>query len=590
MTVKSNLNIVALLSIGAILLLYAFVWHTTFQISNQLERIDKIDEFAQTASELNIITEQYLAYTEKRHLETWNHLYQDLITQKNKIDEFSQQDAVSNALPSIKKAFDLIREIRLNPGTFPDEVRRNRLLTRAQTRIRSDIQMLLSISNKIAENRREAVRELQVNQRIEFLLILVPAMFFIIYFVYKLRKRIINALNNLLEGTQRIADGNLDIKIDVEGSDEHSTLAEEFNRMAAILKNYINREQGLRRKAEENLKRWEKLVEQDPNLIMIHVDGEVKFINSAGLEIIGAKNPDQIKGTSIYEFIKDESQRQKAHKRVDQVQQKKQKASPEIYRIKTLDGKERFLQIESMPIKYRGKNATQTVGHDITDYITYEDELQESLNEKTMLLHEIHHRVKNNLAIITGMMELQAMDSKNEALKAQLHESKMRVHSLALVHELMYKSESFSKLAFDEHIRQLVSIILERKNGRRDLEIEYNLDDITLNINQAIPCGLIINELVTNSLKHAFSGRRKGKLKISMKGTKDNINITISDNGSGLPEGLDIHNPDSLGMQLVKILSKQLNASIEYQSNGGSTFLVKFKKAIVKGIGSHHLN
>lgn len=587
MTLKSRLNIIAFLSVGTVLVLYAFLLYSTLQVGNQYEQINSVDRFAQTASELNIITEQYLAYGEKRHLETWNDLYSELQEHKSNIENFPDRNVIGNSLSSIKSAFELIKKIQQNPESFADIDDRNRLLDRAQTRIRSDIQLLLSVSYNIAENRRETVRNLQVNQRVRFLIFLIPAVFLIVYLIYSLRKRIINSMKTLLQGTKQIADGDLNTHIEIEGSDEHSILAGEFNDMSDKLRSYVKKEQKIREKAEENLKRWEQLVEQDPNLVMIHINGEIKFINPAGVKMMGADRPEQLIGQSAYDYI-DETQVGKAVQRIKQVQEKGEKVSPATYKINTLDGKERYLQIESLPIKYFGENAIQTVGLDITDHIIYEEKLEKSLTEKTVLLKEIHHRVKNNLAVISGMLDLQAMGSKNEDLKNQLRESRLRIQSIALIHELLYESDNFSRLKFNDHVAKLVNTILETVEVDR-VNVDYEMENIILNVNQAIPCALIINELITNALKHAFKGQEEGTIKISIKERDGFIRIMVQDDGVGMPENMDIHNTDSLGMRIISILSQQLNASIDFTSDQGTEFSIIFEKTEKKGTGSHHL-
>ncbi|WP_445664722.1 sensor histidine kinase [Fodinibius sp. AD559] len=589
MTIKSRLNIIALLAIGAFFILFAFLFYTTVQINNQLDTLERVNSFAKTASELNIITEQYLAYKETRYLDTWNNLYEELQEASTEMKDFPNRKVVSNSLPAIKRAFALIRKVKDNPEYYQNSENQEILLERARARIRSDIQLLLSISNRLEESRRKQIRDLQNDQRFE-LFILIPIIGFIVYLIVGVRKRIINSLTSLLEGTQLIGEGNLGSRIAIEGTDEHSQLADEFNAMAQKLSDHIKKEKQLREKAEENQKRWATLVEQDPSLIVIHIEGEVQFINSGGVDIIGAQSSEELIGKSIFQFI-EEAQIDQAIDQVKEVQEEGKKTPPTVYKVKRLDGGHRYLQVQAMPIKYEEEQAVQLVGIDITGYVTYEEELQESLEEKSVLLQEIHHRVKNNLAIISGMMELQAMESTNETLRNKLSDSQLRIQSMALVHELLYESDNFSKLNFKEHVNQLVETIVQTINTETSVKVDYELENVMLNINQAVPCALIINELITNALKHAFVNVKKGKISISLKERDEMVYLNISDNGVGLPENISFSNANTLGMRIVQSLVQQLEASMDVTSGDKGTKLsITFKNTQVKGIGGHHLN
>ncbi len=590
MTIKSRLNIVALLSVATVVVLFGFLFYTTWQISDELDQIDRVNKFAKRASELNIITEQFLAYEEQRYYDKWNTLYEDLQEKKTEIEKFPTRRVVTNALPSIKQSFSLIQEVYNNPSLYRDQPeKRERLLERATARIRSDIQLLLAASHRLEKNRLQEVRTLQVYQRLQFLFILIPGIGFVVYMIFRVRKQILDSLGKLLEGTKSIANGNLDDKITIDGFEEHDELAQAFNEMTEKLQEHIKEEQKIRKKAEQNLKRWETLVEQDPSLILIHIDGKVQFINEGGAKMIGADSAENLIGESIFDYI-DQAQKSQAIDRIKRIEEEKEQLAPEVYVIERLGGQNRYVQFESVPIVYNGKNATQTVGLDITEHISYEERLQETLSEKSVLLQEIHHRVKNNLAVISGMMQLQAMESESEHLSNKLHDSQLRIQSMASIHELLYDTESFTELNFTKQIKKLVTTIDETLRTDTKVDINYELENATLNVNQAIPAALIVNELVTNAFKHAFKQRAKGTINITLKTNHQVVTLTIADNGVGLPDDFDIHQPATLGMRIIQTLCEQLNASIEYQRDNGSKFILQFEMADVKGVGSTNLN
>jgi PAS domain S-box-containing protein len=404
-----------------------------------------------------------------------------------------------------------------------------------------------------------------------------------------MRKQTLSSLETLLEGTKSIAEGNLDTHIDLDGFEEFDKLANAYNEMTSELSRHIEEEQDLRKEAEENLSRWEALVEQAPNMILIHSEGEIHFINEAGVNIIGANSVEQVIGTQVFDYLH-EAQQTRAIEQIQTLEQKREGVLPTVYRVQRLDGEYRYVHLQSVPITYHGKPASQTVGVDITDHVSYEEELQESLEEKSVLLQEIHHRVKNNLAVISGMMQLQAMESKNEGLTGKLYDSQLRIQSMASIHELLYDSKSFTDLNFSDQIKKLVATIGETLNTDTEVEINYQLEDVTLNVNQAIPAALIVNELVTNAFKHAFKEKEKGIINIILKANEQNLNLTIFDNGVGLPKDFDIHNASTLGMRIIQTLCQQLDATIQYKREDGSRFDIQFEMANIKGIGSAHLN
>ena len=215
---------------------------------------------------------------------------------------------------------------------------------------------------------------------------------------------------------------------------------------------------------------------------------------------------------------------------------------------------------------------------DITERKKAEEKLKSNLREKEVLLAEIHHRVKNNLAVITSILELQSMNTENVEAQNVLLDSQMRVRSIALVHELLYKSDDFSKVNIPNYLKDLARVIsnsLERKSV--SVEIDFNLDQVELKITQAIPCGLILNEVLTNSYKHAFTGRAEGKILVSFKNADTGMIYKITDDGIGLPKPKE-NEKASLGMTLVKTLGKQLNAETTISSENGTSFEFRFSK------------
>ncbi len=211
-----------------------------------------------------------------------------------------------------------------------------------------------------------------------------------------------------------------------------------------------------------------------------------------------------------------------------------------------------------------------------------EDQVKRSLSEKEALLKEIHHRVKNNLQIIQSMLNLQLPQIKDERAIALFKESQNRVYSMALIHEKLYQSESLAKIDFHEYIKSLTSyLFLSYGATGRAIRSKILVKDISLDVDTTIPCALIINELVSNSLKHAFPISRRsdeaGEIRIGLGRQNDNsFLLTVSDNGVGLPADFEVQNSSSLGLKLVGALARQLDGSIHINRGGGTEFTISF--------------
>jgi two-component sensor histidine kinase len=215
---------------------------------------------------------------------------------------------------------------------------------------------------------------------------------------------------------------------------------------------------------------------------------------------------------------------------------------------------------------------------DITYRKSMEEQIRASLEEKGLLLREIHHRVKNNLQIIISLFNLQSHYVNDEGAFAALKEGQDRIKSMALIHERFYQNDGLSRIDFDEYIKRLVENLLLSFNvpsGKITYTIEA--EKISLDIDTAVPCGLIINELVSNTIKHAFAENEQGELQIVFRKLEgDELELIIHDNGRGLPEDFSIDDSDSLGMQLINALANQLDAKLMVESGKGATFRLKF--------------
>ncbi|MEQ8523858.1 histidine kinase dimerization/phosphoacceptor domain -containing protein [Gracilimonas sp.] len=234
-----------------------------------------------------------------------------------------------------------------------------------------------------------------------------------------------------------------------------------------------------------------------------------------------------------------------------------------------------------MPKLFSGLQETIEVQKDLKqNLLNHQDELENSLKEKNILLAEIHHRVKNNLAVISGMLQIQSFKETDDRIQKKLLDSTLRIKSMANIHEQLYQSNSFSNMDFDSGLRNLVHTILETLDNHSKIEPEFNIEPINLNINQAVPCCLIVNEVLTNSIKHAFTDKQSGLISINLHKNRQHITLKIMDNGVGFTENTEQQNQDSLGMVLIQTLAQQLEAEYEYrsrESENGVLFNLTFK-------------
>lgn len=210
-----------------------------------------------------------------------------------------------------------------------------------------------------------------------------------------------------------------------------------------------------------------------------------------------------------------------------------------------------------------------------------ESALKLSLGEKELLLKEIHHRVKNNLQIITSMLRLQSEKINDKRLRDVFTDSRHRIQSMALIHELLYQTPNFSNIPFSDYVMKLANSLYRTYHASPNkIELSVSVKVANININKAIPCGLIINEIISNSLKYAFpeSYRGKPKISLSMRVTPDHhMHMVVKDNGLGLPKDLDVRKAKSLGMELIRILAEdQLCGKLDFHGRRGTCFHITF--------------
>ncbi|MEX0646187.1 MAG: transporter substrate-binding domain-containing protein [Balneolaceae bacterium] len=233
------------------------------------------------------------------------------------------------------------------------------------------------------------------------------------------------------------------------------------------------------------------------------------------------------------------------------------------------------------------KTQTRKLEQELKEKLKIETDLRSSLKEREILIAEIYHRVKNNLAVISGFLQIELMESDDEKVHNILSNSVYRIKSMALIHQNLYEAKDFKNIEFRVFTNDLVRFLEEKYNSDEKVQVHKELDDVKLNINLAIPAALLVNELLTNAFKHAFPDQRKGTISIRIKEQAGMITITIKDNGIGLPENFDIGDRSSVGYTLTNALSKQLHADYNVETRPGTCFTFVFKNSDKKGPGAN---
>lgn len=245
----------------------------------------------------------------------------------------------------------------------------------------------------------------------------------------------------------------------------------------------------------------------------------------------------------------------------------------------TLKGKKVFRQYYLYPIKNINNEVVEVsgIGFDITENKINEEKITQSLKEKDVLLKEVHHRVKNNMQVISSILNLQSSYVKDTYALNLLKECQNRIKSMAFIHESLYQTKNFESVNFSEYVTTLSKNLVHTYSiNTKKVKLILTLDNLFLSLDASIPCGLIINEIISNSLKYAFPDNRDGIIFVNLRVVKNKVSIEVGDNGIGIPDSVDVKNTQTLGLQLVDTLVEQINGTIKLTRNKGTIFSIEF--------------
>lgn len=338
-------------------------------------------------------------------------------------------------------------------------------------------------------------------------------------------------------------------------------------------------------KAEDLLKQQREylraVIDTDPNFVFAKDwDGRFTLVNKAVAENYGTV-PESLIGKTDGDFNTnaDEVEHFLNYDR-EVIATGEPKFIPEEKVTNSLTGQTKWYQTIKVPLKGTdGQMQVLGVAADITARKAAEEITKRSLKEKELLLKEIHHRVKNNLQIIISLLKLQSKFVFDPRDMAIFNKSRSRVETMSLIHEKLYKSADISQIDIGNYLKDLVSHLLKAyKINTANIEFVINAENILMTIDTAIPCGLIVNELINNILKHAFPDGYIGKIELNLRRCGENVILEVIDNGIGIPDSFDMDKSDSLGMQLIDTLVKQLDGIVEINNSNGTRFIIEFKE------------
>lgn len=311
--------------------------------------------------------------------------------------------------------------------------------------------------------------------------------------------------------------------------------------------------------------------------LIIEEDTTISMVNTE-FEILSGFKKDEVEGKMSWtEFVAEDDLEMMKH--YHEMRQKNSSLVPRNYEFKFIDREKNIKNIYLTVSIIPGTNKSLVSLVDITEQKKYEKGLKSSLEEKELLLREIHHRVKNNLQIVSSLLSLQSRNVNDEKYIEIFKESQNRVKSVAHIHEYLYQSRKMTKINLSDYIRRIITDLRYSYGlDPEKVEIKVEIEEIDLNIETATPLGLIITELVSNIIKHAFHDQKSGEITVKFSSINDEFLLEVSDNGLGIPEDLNLEKSDTLGLKLVNTLVEQIDGILELDKTKGTSFKIRFKE------------
>jgi len=335
-------------------------------------------------------------------------------------------------------------------------------------------------------------------------------------------------------------------------------------------------------KLKESEEWFRALVEDSSDVTtVVTADGTLRYASPSYERLLGYP-PDEVTGTDYLDFVHADDLQRVADAFAEILQSPGARAAVE-FRFLHKDGSWRWLAfMGSNQLDNRAVAGIVGNSRDVTERVGAEEQVRASLREKEVLLREIHHRVKNNLQVISTLLDFQSKTIEDEQARKAFRESQNRIQSMASVHRYLYQSEDLAQVGMEAYIRGLVAD-LKQSYGACTIAIEVDASDVMLDIDSAVPCGLLISELVSNAMKHAFpspgdrTASQADEIRMALRPSPRDgkLELTVSDNGVGLPPDLDLEHAKTLGLRLVSMLTRQLDGALDVECAPGSGTVFK---------------
>ncbi|HQO01402.1 MAG TPA: response regulator [Spirochaetota bacterium] len=349
-----------------------------------------------------------------------------------------------------------------------------------------------------------------------------------------------------------------------------------YNKVQAIFQDIMDSKR-IQRSLEESEKKFRTLAESSPMAIIIFQDDYIVYANRA-FEVLSGFPLEEVRSKPFWDYIHPEY-RQLAKDRGQQRQNGKD-VPFENFEIKifTKSGDERWIFVAVETIDYNSRPAGIASMLDISNLKETEANLKRTIEEKEVLIREIHHRVKNNLQSVQSMISIQMKGISDDLIVSQLRDLKGRISTMTELHQILHNSDSINVIQLNTYIHNLAEYIINSHTDRsRNISLKYELDkEISIPTGKAIPCGLVLNELLTNAIKYAFPENREGIISLSLSSDNGTVRLQICDNGIGLPPDFNIEKSKSLGLKLIPMLASQLNGTVEFNSDSGLCCTLSF--------------
>lgn len=346
------------------------------------------------------------------------------------------------------------------------------------------------------------------------------------------------------------------------------------------MKNTIPGKKDISSEAVELKQELKSLIRTLPDAVAItDIPGNITAVSQQTLILHGYQQETELIGKELLDLIAPES---KAHAIIYLHKIRKEGAARNIELTFIKKNGQKFVGELNAAVYLDGADNSRkiiTATRDLTARKSADLQLMTSLKEKELLLQEIHHRVKNNLQIISSLLDLTTLRIRDSKAIHLIDDARSKIQSMAFIHSQLYKSERFDKIEMGSHVQQLISYLSDVYGSQKNITPHINIADIYLSLTQAMPCALVMNELISNAYKHAFKPGEKGVIEIDMKISKGNqIVISIRDNGKGFSSDFDLAQTESLGLKLVRnLVERQLKGVVKLSKKNYTEFILKFK-------------